>query len=411
MPRTSQQSRGPEGAQSAPTNGAWSALSRNVVALSFVSFFNDTASEMAAPLLPVFIAALGGGPQALGLIEGIADTTASLVQIASGYLADWLGQFKRLTLLGYGFANLLRPLLSVARTWPQVLLIRFGDRTGKGVRTPARDTLLVADLPPAVHGRAYGFHRALDHAGAIAGPAIAWLMLRRGMAVRSIFAWSAIPGAVCVTLLALSVRERRGATLQNRPEIAIPPSPPYRRLLASIFVFSLGCSSDAFLLWRAGELGIGMEFAPLLWIVLHVVKAATSTWGGALSDRAGRRMPILAGWTVYAVVYAGFALANAQWQVWVLFAVYGSFFGLTEGPQKAFVVDLVPPDWRGRALGGYHAAVGAAELPASVVFGVVYQHAGPVAAFSMGAALAIIAAAILPRAPVAQEQTTTMATR
>jgi predicted MFS family arabinose efflux permease len=277
------------------------------------------------------------------------------------------------------------------------------------VRTPARDALLVADLPQSSHGRAFGFHRSLDHAGAIAGPSIAWLMLRQGIAVRSIFAWSVIPGAVCVSLLAISVRERAGIHLDERPKIALPPSARYRRLLASVFVFSLGCSSDAFLLWRANELGIAMQFAPLLWIVLHVVKAATSTWGGALSDRAGRRVPILAGWAIYAAVYAGFALANAPWQVWLLFAVYGSFFGLTEGPQKAFVVDLVPADWRGRALGGYHAAVGVAELPASVVFGIVYQHAGPVAAFSMGAALAIVAAAILPRAPAAHGRNVTMA--
>src|SRR5579885_284571 len=345
-------------------------LPRNVVALSLVSFFNDTASEMIAPLLPMFIGALGGGPQALGLIEGVADATASLVQIASGYLADWSGRFKRLALLGYGFANVLRPLLSVAGNWPQVLAIRFGDRLGKGVRGPARDALLVADLPSDLHGRAYGLNRALDHAGAIAGPALAWLMLSGSISMRFIFAWSALPGAICLTLLASTVHEHRGGDIRARPEIGIAPSAAYRRLLAAIFIFSLGCSSDAFLLWRAAELGIAIRFAPLLWIVLHIVKSLTSTWGGALSDRAGRRMPILAGWATYAAVYIGFALAHAAWQVWLLFAVYGVFFGLTEGAQKAFVVDLVPADWRGRALGVYSAA------------------------------LAIIAAAILPQGPM-----------
>jgi len=209
-------------------------------------------------------------------------------------------------------------------------------------------------------------------------------------------AGSAIPGALCRAILAATVQERRGAELAGPPEIAMPPSGAYRRLLAAVFVFTLGCSSDAFLLWRAAELGIPMVFAPLLWIVLHVVKSATSTWGGTLSDKAGRRLPILAGWALYAAVYIGFALARSPWQVWVLFAVYGAFFGLPEGAQKAFVVDLVPTDWRGRALGVYSAAVGAAELPASVVFGVVYQHAGAAAAFSIGAALALIATAILP---------------
>jgi MFS family permease len=377
-------------------------LSRNAIALSFVSLFNDTASEMIAPLLPAFIAALGGGPQALGLIEGVADATASLVQIASGYMADWVGYFKRLALAGYGFANLLRPLLSIAGNWPQVLAIRFGDRVGKGVRGPARDTLLVAELPSDLHGYAFGLNRAMDHAGAVVGPSIAWLMLRRQISLRSIFAWSAIPGVLCLALLAAAVREHRGADSAARPEIAMPPSAAYRRLLAAVFIFSLGCSSDAFLLWRAGELGIPMQFATQRWIVLHVVKSASSTWGGALSDKAGRRLPILAGWGLYAAVYIGFAFAHSAWQVWVLFAVYGAFFGLTESAQKAFVVDLVAEEWRGRALGVYSAAIGVAELPASVVFGVVYQHAGAAAAFSMGAALALIAAAVLPQDPAGE---------
>jgi MFS family permease len=177
----------------------------------------------------------------------------------------------------------------------------------------------------------------------------------------------------------------------------LPPSRAYRRLLIAIFVFTLGCSSDAFLLWRAAELGIADSLAPILWMVLAMVKSATSTWGGALSDRIGRRKVIVAGWAVYAAVYLGFAFANAGWQIWLLFVVYGTFFGLTEGTEKAMVVDLVEPQWRGRALGGYHAAVGVASLPASVVFGVIYQAAGPMAAFSTGAGLAIVAIVLLPR--------------
>jgi MFS family permease len=377
-------------------------LPATVVALGIVSFFNDTSSDMVIPLLPRFVAMLGGGPQALGAIEGVADATASLSQLASGYMADRIGRLKGLTLFGYAIPSLIRPLLSAVSVWPQVLGIRFIDRVGKGLRTPPRDALLAASAPAEIRGRAYGFHRALDNAGAIAGPLAAYLMLAGGLSLREVFAWTALPGLIAVLVLAVSVRRApRPANIDAGPppSIGLPPSPIFRRYLLSVFVFTLGCSSDTFLLWRANEIGIAVAYAPLLWIVLHVVKASSSTWGGTLSDRAGRRAPILAGWAIYALAYLGFALANAPWQMWALFAVYGMFFGLTEGAEKALVVDLVDESWRGRALGAYHAAVGMAALPASVIFGVVYQHAGPVVAFSMGAGLAGFAAILLPRNP------------
>ncbi|MGZ3619113.1 MAG: MFS transporter [Candidatus Binataceae bacterium] len=372
-------------------------LPANVLALGVVSLFNDSAGDMVQPLLPAFVGTIGGGPLALGLIEGIADATASLLQLGSGYLADCIGRLKAATTAGYAVTAIARPLLALAQTWWQILGARFGDRIGKGIRTAPRDALLADATPIASRGRAYGFHRAMDNAGAIVGPAAAWLMLSSGLSMREVFAWSAVPGLLTLVILQTRVSDAAFGGSKHDASAGLPPSHAYRRLLVSIFVFTLGCSSDAFLLWRAAELGIAYSLAPILWMVLATVKSATSTWGGALSDRVGRRKVIVAGWAVYAAVYLGFALANAGWQIWLLFVAYGTFFGLTEGTEKAMVVDLVEPQWRGRALGGYHAAVGVASLPASLVFGVIYQAAGPMFAFSTGAGLAIIAIFLLPR--------------
>ncbi|MGZ6241433.1 MAG: MFS transporter [Candidatus Binataceae bacterium] len=368
-----------------------------MLALGVVSLFNDSAGDMVQPLLPAFVGTIGGGPLALGLIEGIADATASLLQLGSGYLADRIGRLKAATTAGYAVTAIARPLLALAQTWWQILGARFGDRIGKGIRTAPRDALLADATPIASRGRAYGFHRAMDNAGAVVGPAAAWLMLSSGLSMREVFAWSAVPGLLTLVILQTRVSDAAFGGSKHDASAGLPPSHAYRRLLVSIFVFTLGCSSDAFLLWRAAELGIAYSLAPILWMVLATVKSATSTWGGALSDRVGRRKVIVAGWAVYAAVYLGFALANAGWQIWLLFVAYGTFFGLTEGTEKAMVVDLVEPQWRGRALGGYHAAVGVASLPASLVFGVIYQAAGPMFAFSTGAGLAIIAIFLLPR--------------
>ena len=374
-------------------------LPETVVALGVVSLLNDAASEMIYPLLPAFIATLGGGPEALGIIEGVADATAALLKLVSGVIADRAGKLKLLALGGYTVANILRPLISLATSWWHVLAVRWGDRIGKGIRTTPRDALLAAATPAEQRGRAFGFHRSMDHAGAFIGSGVAALLLWRDVPMAHIFAWTAIPGALAVLLLAFWVKDAKAPTV-SRVEIGLAPSPRYRQLLLAIIVFTLGNSSDAFLLWRARELGVPLLYAPLLWLVLHATKTATSTWGGALSDRLGRRPPILAGWAVYAAVYAGFGFANATWHAWALFAVYGLYFGLTEGSEKAFIVDLVAPEWRGRALGAYHAAVGLAALPASAAFGAVYKLAGPHTAFSIGAGLAFVAALLLPRSDV-----------
>ncbi|MGH7865535.1 MAG: MFS transporter [Candidatus Binataceae bacterium] len=370
-------------------------------ALGVVSLFNDIAGHMIQPLMPGFIAKVGGGPQVLGIIEGVADSAASLLQIPSGYLADRMRRLKRLTFVGYVTASALRPLLALATSSWEILLLRVGDRAGKGIRGAPRDTLLAETTAQEQLGRAYGFHRAMDYAGAIIGPAIAYGLLATGFTTREVFAVTAVPGAVTLCVLGFGVDEvgARAVVAAEKIRIGLPHSPLYRRAMIAIFVFTLGASSDTFLLWRAREVGVSLEYAPILWMLLALVKSATSTWGGALSDARGRRKLILAGWSVYAAVYLGFGFATEQWQIWALFAAYGTFFGLTESAETALVVDLVDERWRGRALGAYHAVVGAASLPASLIFGVVYQHEGARVAFAMAAGIALVAALILPKRP------------
>jgi MFS family permease len=256
-------------------------------------------------------------------------------------------------------------------------MIRFGDRAGKGMRGAPRDALLADATPPALRGAAYGLHRGLDHVGAFIGPAMAYLMLSHGIGVRAVFAWTAVAGALCLSVLGVFVKSVGRSPSLERPRPGLPASPAYRRFLLAISIFTLGNSSDAFLLWGARELGIAVSLAPILWVVLHIVKSSSSFCGGALSDWLGRRATILTGWGLYAGSHVGFAFAVSLWQIWLLFCVYGVFYGLTEGPQSALVVDLVEEDWRGRALGTYNAVIGLAMLPASVIFGALYQTLGP----------------------------------
>jgi MFS family permease len=377
-------------------------LPRQVVVLGIVSLLHDLAGDLVTPLLPAFVASIGAGPAALGVIEGVADAAGSFLKLLSGYFADRFGHLKGLTLAGYAIPNILRPVLAMVQVWWQVLLIRFGDRLGKGLRASPRDALLASVTPKEIRGRAYGFHGTVEYIGSAIGPALGFLILSAGVPLRHLFALTAIPGVLVVLVLAVGVRgEPRRAELElKKAAIGLPPSHPFRRLLIAVAVFTLGNSSDAFLLWRAAQLGIPVTMAPILWIVLHVVKSASSTWGGGLSDRKGRRFAIISGWLVYSAVYLGFGLATARWQIWALFAIYGTYSGLTEASQKALVVDLVDERWRARALGAYHACIGFASLPASVLFGVLYKVAGPSVAFGTGAGLALVAALLLPATDV-----------
>lgn len=378
---------------------------RNLVALSLVSFFTDASSEIIAPLLPLFlVGTLGATVAFVGIIEGTAESVASLLKFASGWWSDRTGRRKPLILGGYALASIVRPMMALATSPAQVLGIRVADRVGKGLRASPRDALLAASVAPHERGRAFGFHRASDHAGAVVGPLIAMFCLHLGMPLRHVFWVAAVPGAISVLVVIFGVREPRTPAAEPVPhavedagiEQALPPPDAplgvaFRNAMLSILVFTLGNSTDAFLLLRANGLGVPVTSIPLLWLVLHVVKMISSAPGGALSDRYGRRPLIMAGWLLYGAVYAGFALADRAWQVWCLFAVYGVVFGLTEGSEKALVADLVPPSRRGTAFGWYHAAIGVAALPASVLFGVLWDRFGASVAFGAGSGIALVA--------------------
>jgi len=379
-----------------------------VWALSAVSFLTDASSEIIAPLLPMFLTmTLGASARTVGLIEGGAEALASLLKLASGWWSDRARRRKPLIVAGYALASLVRPLVAVAQTSTQVLLIRFTDRVGKGVRGAPRDALLAASTPVESRGRAFGFHRAADHAGAVVGPLIAMACLTwLAMPVRQVFLVAAIPGALAVLVAIVFVREVAAPPVAVAPEatadaapavaaVAAPLPASFTQVMFPIALFTLGNSTDAFLILRANQLGVPIAMIPLLWVALHVVKSASSTPGGALSDRVGRAPLIIGGWLVYAMVYIGFAMATASWQAWMLFACYGIVFGLSEGTEKALIADLVPAPVRGRAFGWYHATVGLAALPASVVFGMVWDRYGASAAFVMGAALALTASLLL----------------
>ncbi|MFP3942236.1 MAG: MFS transporter, partial [Thermoanaerobaculia bacterium] len=417
-------------------------LPATVVALGAVSFFTDLASEMIYPLLPVFLAGtLGAGAVGLGMVEGAAESVSSLLRLASGWWSDRLRRRKPLVVAGYALASAARPLIGFATAASHVLAIRVTDRVGKGLRSPPRDALITDAVRQSVRGRAFGFHRAADHAGALLGPLVAFALLRWGeLDLRHLFFWTAVPGALAVLTLVLFVREDRRGTPHRvkRPSSAhalsegegssgagggksrpgassaassdrlFPESGPHgggaaplRRdlpgrfwgYLGVVFAFTLGNATDAFLLLRASEVGVATDLLPVLWAAHHVVKAAASTPGGSLSDRWGRKPPILAGWVLYAAVYVGFGAASEAWHAWGLFLVYGIYFGLVEGPERALVADLVAPERRGAAFGWYHLAIGVGALPASVAFGWLWHAWGPPVAFGVAAALALVAAA------------------
>ncbi len=384
-------------------------LGRNVIALAVVSFLTDVSSEMIYPLLPVFLTTvLGANASFIGAIEGAAETTAALLKLASGWWSDRVRKRKPLVFWGYALASAMRPLVAIATSAAQVLVIRVADRVGKGIRNAPRDALIAESVDPSIRGRAFGFHRAADHAGGVVGPLIAFAVLTWHIAaLRTVFWLAAIPGVLSVLVVAFAVRDiPRDAQAPSKDglDLSLPLGARFWRVLTVIFVFTLGNSTDAFLLLRASQLGVPVALAPILWAALHLVKSASSTPGGALSDRVGRRPTLIAGWMLYAAVYLGFGLANAPWQAWALFGVYGIFFGLTEGSERALIADLVAPERRGTAFGWYNLAIGLGALPASLIFGFVWDRAGPTAAFTMGATLALIAALALMAATAGGQQ-------
>jgi MFS family permease len=373
-------------------------ITGNILILGLVSFLTDFSSEMIYPLLPVFLTAvLGAGPAVLGVIEGVAESTASLLKLVSGIMSDRMSDRKRLVLSGYGISSFARPLIAAATGPLAVLVIRFADRVGKGIRTSPRDALIADSVDPSIRGKAYGFHRSMDHAGAIAGPLVASALLAFLVSnMRTVFWLAAIPGILAVVLIAFKVKEverRKGPS--NGTFLGLFPRGRLRGYILILFIFTLGNSSDAFLLLRAGRLGVSPVVIPLLWAYFHVVKMFSTMPFGALSDRIGRRKIIMAGWGVYALTYVGFGYATTEIHVWLLFTLYGLFYGLTEGTEKAFLVDIANPEERGSAFGWYNFAIGIGALPASLLFGLIWQEIGPKAAFGFGAGLATLAALLL----------------
>ena len=388
-------------------------LGRNVLVLAAVSFLTDVSSEIIYPLLPIFLTTvLGAGAAAVGAIEGAAETTSALLKLASGWWSDRVSRRKPLVVAGYALASAARPLVAIAQSSAQVLAIRITDRIGKGIRGAPRDALIAESVDPSIRGRAFGFHRAADHAGAVIGPLIAFALLQsKTVDLRTVFLLAAIPGLLSVVVLTLGVREA------PRPVRATPgaatSAPALTRVglggrfwvfLAAVFLFTLGNSTDAFLILRANQLGVPVALVPILWAGLHVVKSASSVPGGALSDRVGRKPLILAGWTLYALVYFAFGQATASWHAWVLFLTYGLFFGLTEGTERAMVADLVGRERRGTAYGWFNLAIGIGALPASLLFGLVWDRFGPAWAFQVGAAFAFVAAMVLLAVALPAEQ-------
>jgi MFS family permease len=362
---------------------------------------------MIYPLLPVYLArVLGASAISLGIIEGVAEGVNSLLKIASGWLSDRFSRRRPIVIIGYAISSAARPLIAVTSAWTQVLAIRVLDRTGKGIRTAPRDAMLAGLATPSTRGRVFGFHRAMDHGGAIVGPIVATVFLFfMPDRYRLLFALTAIPGALAVATLFLVHEDPASSHPRTVAPSDSPSHPrtvapshlprPFFTLLGVIFVFSLGNSADAFLLLRLGEALGSATYIPLLWAALHVVKASLSTWGGALSDRVGRTYVIALGWAVYAVVYVGFAMSTSSAAFISWFLLYGIYFALTEGSEKALIADLAPSRLHGAAFGLYNAALGIGALSASVIFGILYDRLSPAIAFITGASLAAIAVILL----------------
>ena len=378
---------------------AISRLPRTVLLLGLISLVNDTASDMIYPLVPLYLTSvLMAGPKALGLIEGIAEAVASLLKLVAGVLADRSRKVKYWVITGYAIAGLARPLIGITTSWLGVLVCRFADRVGKGLRSAPRDALLTLSVAPDQRGLAFGFHRAMDNFGAVIGPLVAAGLLGFGMPLRTVFLWAIVP-AILVIVLTLTLPEPLHAPSAQPKAFSwtmadMPPA--FRRYLAVLALFTLGNSSNMFLLLRAKDLGLGDAQVPLLWALVSLVAAVFSTPLSALSDRIGRRKLIIGGWSVYAGFYLLFGLMPAKpWLLWPMFAGYGLFLAATEGVEKALVADMVPREQSGTAFGWYNLVVGIFLLPASLLFGWLWSSLSPLSAFAFGSACALAAALLL----------------
>ena len=400
-----------------------SALHGNILMMGLVSFFTDFSSEMIYPLLPVFLTGLvpiGAAAIYIGLMEGLSESIANLLKIFSGRLSDAIKKRKLLAVTGYGISTFFRPCMALATAGWMVVLFRFCDRIGKGVRTSPRDALISDSVKADVRGLAFGFHRAMDHTGAVLGPVAVILVLyvfnsfgvlkdngtvvsnQEMTALRWLFGASLIPGLIAMAFIILQVKEikpkyhnpENDELTGTMKEQSLPGKFYY--LLGIVALFALGNSSDLFIvLYGKAKFGFDLFYVMLLWVVLHVSKIIFSLPGGALSDKFGRRLIIVAGWIIYIAVYTGMAIVVRQATFWVLISAYGAYYGLTEGAERALVADYVAAQFRGKAYGLYHGIVGITALPASILFGVIWAEFSPRLAFTIGAIFATVATLLL----------------
>ncbi len=396
-------------------------VKKNVFILGLVSFFTDISSEMLYPIIPIFLTAVLHAPMSVvGLIEGIAESTASILKVVSGWLSDKSGKRKPFVIYGYGLSTVAKPLLAFAATWHFVLTARFLDRFGKGLRSSARDALIADSTEAQYRGKAFGFHRALDTVGAVLGPLIALVLLYYldratrdiGASYRIIFLIAFIPALISVLLLLFFVTEKAGKIKDDLKFRLSDFSRDFKIFLLISVVFAVGNSSNAFLILRANNIFESFGGVPsiitttfssiavvavviLTYVVYNITYSLFSMPAGMLSDRIGRRNVMIGGFLIFSVVYLGFALANAGYLVWILFAIYGFYIAMTDGVSKAYAVDLVPADKRGTAIGLYYTATGLMALASSIIAGLLWDLAGASAPFLFGSATALIAAVML----------------
>ena len=372
------------------------ALDPNVRRLGLVSLLADLSSEIAYPLFPIFVTTVLGAPVAvLGLIEGIAEATASITKYPFGQATDYTGRRKPFVLGGYTLGALGKLVIALAAGWPLALAGRFTDRLGKGMRTAPRDDLIAANTAPGQQGLAFGLHRSMDTMGAVLGPLVALALVQAGVSLRWIFAIAVIPGLLSVVAIVFLVRERREEPQRRAFRLSLPGSPAFRWLLAGSLLFAAGNSSDAFILLKAKDIGLSTSAVILLYVLYNIVYSAGSLPLGSLSDRIGQYPLVIAGYVVFAAVYVGLAAAGSGWTLAGLFAVYGLYIAATEGTSKALIGRAIPTGERASALGLYSTATGLATFAASTIGGLLWTAWGPWATFAYGAAVALVAAALM----------------
>lgn len=387
-------------------------LPRNVWAVGLTSFFMDISSEMVLNILPLFLAnVLGVQTSIIGLIEGLAEATASVLKLFSGWLSDKLGGRKWLAVIGYGLSAGIKPFFYIASTWELIAGVRWADRVGKGIRTAPRDALVADSVTKETRGLAFGFHRAMDTAGALIGILIAvlvvWLTQQNTLDLskytfQMVVLGSLLPAVLAVLSLAVGAKDVPITGQRAAPRFSLRGmGKPFTTFLVIVGIFTLGNSSDAFLVLRAQNLGISVTGILIMLAMFNLIYSLVSTPAGILSDRIGRRRLIIGGWLVYAAIYLGFAWAQAAWQIWLLYVAYGLYYGMAYGSANALVADLVPENLRGTAYGTYNALIGILAFPASFIAGLLWQGAGswsgfgPSAPFWFGGTLALVAALLM----------------